>query len=100
MAKDGSEFATTGLEGRRSTVNTDVLWPEPEWAESQVLRIQTKLHQWATDDPERRFDDLYNLVCDPAFLVVAWERVRGNRGARSVSGHRKSRSAIIEIRVA
>jgi RNA-directed DNA polymerase len=45
--------------------------------------MQTKLHQWATDDPKRRFDDLYNLVYDPAFLVVAWERVRGNRGARS-----------------
>ena len=25
----------------------------------------------------------YNLVADPAFLVVAWDRVRGNRGARS-----------------
>src|SRR5258708_24460946 len=47
------------------------------------LSIQTKLHQWAIDDPNRRFDDIYNLVCDPAFLVIAWERVRGNRGARS-----------------
>jgi RNA-directed DNA polymerase len=64
-------------------VNTGVLWPEVEWAETQVLRIQTKLHQWATDDPGRRFDDLFNLVCDPAVLVVAWARVRGNRGKRS-----------------
>jgi len=64
-------------------VNTDVLWPELEWAEEQVLRIQTKLHQWATDDPGRRFDDLFNLVYDPAVLVVAWARVRGNRGKRS-----------------
>src|SRR6187549_1705065 len=24
-----------------------------------------------------------NLVCDPAFLMVAWVRVRGNKGARS-----------------
>ena len=61
-------------------MNTDVLWPELEWAEMQVLRIQTKLHQWATDDPDRRFDDLFNLVYDPAVLVVAWARVRGNRG--------------------
>jgi RNA-directed DNA polymerase len=64
-------------------VNIDVLWPEPEWAEMQVLRIQTKLHRWATDDPGRRFDDLFNLVYDPAVLVVAWARVRGNRGKRS-----------------
>ena len=58
-------------------------WPDSDAARARVLGMQTKLHQWATDDPERRFDDLYNLVYDPAFLVVAWERVRGNRGARS-----------------
>ena len=58
-------------------------WPDSDAARSRVLEMQTKLHQWATDDPKRRFDDLYNLVYDPAFLVVAWERVRGNRGARS-----------------
>jgi RNA-directed DNA polymerase len=64
-------------------VNTDAPWPDLDEAEWRVLKIQTKLHQWATDDPHRRFDDLYNLVADPAFLVVAWDRVRGNRGARS-----------------
>jgi len=52
-------------------------------SKARVLRIQTKLHQWATDDPNRRFDDLYNLVHDPAVLVDAWARVRSNRGARS-----------------
>ena len=52
-------------------------------AEHRVLEIQTKLHRWARDDPHRRFDDLYNLVVDPAFLLVAWCRVRGNRGART-----------------
>jgi RNA-directed DNA polymerase len=45
--------------------------------------MQTKLHQWAMADPGRRFDDLFNLVYDPAFLVVAWSRVRGNKGART-----------------
>jgi RNA-directed DNA polymerase len=64
-------------------VNTDAPWPDLFEAESRVLKIQTKLHQWATDDPHRRFDDLFNLVADPAFLVVAWDRVRGNRGSRS-----------------
>ncbi|MEJ7703493.1 MAG: reverse transcriptase domain-containing protein [Geodermatophilaceae bacterium] len=37
--------------------------------ERRVLKIQTKLHRWARDDPHRRFDDLFNLVADPAFLV-------------------------------
>jgi RNA-directed DNA polymerase len=64
-------------------VNTDELWPDLYEAESQVLRMQAKLHQWATDDPTRRFCDLYNLVADPCFLTVAWHRVRRNRGARS-----------------
>jgi RNA-directed DNA polymerase len=64
-------------------VNTDAPWPDADEAWWRVLRIQTKLHQWADGDPSRRFDDLYNLVCDPAVLVDAWHRVKGNRGARS-----------------
>jgi RNA-directed DNA polymerase len=51
--------------------------------EARVLEIQAKLHQWASNGPERRFDDLYNLVIDPIVLAVAWKRVRSNRGARS-----------------
>ena len=64
-------------------MNTDAPWPTADAAGRRVLKIQTKLHRWAIDDPDRRFDDLFNLVDDPAFLVVAWERVRGNRGART-----------------
>jgi RNA-directed DNA polymerase len=45
--------------------------------------MQAKLHQWAAGDPGRCFEDLFNLVADPAFLTVAWERVRSNRGART-----------------
>ena len=52
-------------------------------AERRVLEIQAKLHRWARDDAHRRFCDLFNLVADPAFLLVSWDRVRGNRGART-----------------
>ncbi|WP_029930834.1 group II intron reverse transcriptase/maturase [Nocardia otitidiscaviarum] len=52
-------------------------------AEFRVLRMQKKLHRWAVTDPGRRFDDLANLVYDPAFLLVAWTRVRNNKGART-----------------
>jgi RNA-directed DNA polymerase len=45
--------------------------------------MQAKLHRWAVSDPDRRFDDVGNLVYDPAFLVVAWSRVRVNKGART-----------------
>jgi RNA-directed DNA polymerase len=64
-------------------VNTDELEYALFKAERRVLEIQTKLHRWAGEDPARRFDDLYNLVCDPAFLLVGWIRVRRNKGART-----------------
>ncbi len=35
-------------------------------ARTRVREIQTKLHRWANDDAQRRFDDLLNLVADPA----------------------------------
>jgi RNA-directed DNA polymerase len=64
-------------------VNIGASWPSPSQATVRVSKIQTKLHRWARADGARRFDDLFNLVADPAFLVVAWTRVRGNSGARS-----------------
>ena len=64
-------------------MNTGEPWPGLDEALPRVLRMQAKLHLWAARDAGRRFDDLYNLVCDPAFLVVAWDRVRKNKGART-----------------
>jgi len=64
-------------------VNTGAPWPGLDEAEWRVRVMQTKLHQWAKADPGRRFDDLFNLVYDRAFLTVAWRRVRGNKGART-----------------
>ena len=48
-----------------------------------VAKMQAKLHRWAAADPGRRFDDLFNLVHDPATLRLAFDRVAGNLGARS-----------------
>ena len=59
--------------------------PSPEGPWSQVAGIQAKLHRWAAADPGRRFDDLFNLVCDPATLIVAFDRVAGNKGANTPS---------------
>jgi len=65
-------------------VNTGAAgWPSDARAFLAVRRMQAKLHCWAVTDRDRRFDDLYNLVCDPAFLTIAWERVAGNKGART-----------------
>ena len=65
-------------------MNTGVAWPiDSTEAWARVLRMQAKLHRWAVADPGRRFDDVFNLVYDPAFLAAAWDRVRTNTGART-----------------
>ena len=64
-------------------MNTGAPWPSLPEAQARVHAMQTKLHHWAISDPDRCFTDLANLVYDPAFLMVAWDRVRGNKGART-----------------
>lgn len=72
-------------------------WPDVSEAHVGVRSIQGKLHCWAGADGARRFDDLYNLVCDPQVLAVAWERVAGNTGART-AGVDRATVAWIESR--
>lgn len=64
-------------------LNGDALVQVPQGAWSRVSEMQAKLHRWAATDPGRRFDDLFNFVYDPATLIVAFDRVAGNRGART-----------------
>ena len=83
-----------------ASVNTGAVdWPGADRAWWAVRRMQTKLHCWAAEDSEedsgRRFDDLYNLVCDPAFLMVAWQRVAGNKGSRTAG---VDRATVAQIR--
>jgi hypothetical protein len=54
------------------------------WAERRVLEIQTKLHKWASDDPHRRFDDLFNLAAPRKRPVVSPVKPGGTR--REVPG--------------
>lgn len=58
-------------------------WPASGLAERRVLEHQLKLYRWASTDRERRFADVFNLIYDRATLVVAWDRVAGNRGAQT-----------------
>ena len=52
-------------------------------ANGRVLGWQTKLHRWAGQEGQKPFDDLFNLLCDRATLLVAWERVKRNRGSKT-----------------
>jgi RNA-directed DNA polymerase len=76
-------------------VNTGaVAWPDDFTAGVMVRRMQSKLHRWAGEDPSRCFGDLFNLVYDPAFLVHAWERVSGNKGAQTAGIDRATAARI------
>jgi retron-type reverse transcriptase len=64
-------------------VNTGASDQIPAGSWSRVSGMQARLHRWAAADPGRRFDDLFNLVHDPATLIVAFDRVAGNHGANT-----------------
>jgi RNA-directed DNA polymerase len=68
-------------------------------AEQRVLGWQTKLHRWAVQDEQARFGDLFNLICDSATLLVAWERVKRNRGSRTAGVDGQTRARIEQIGV-
>src|SRR5258708_1254395 len=83
MGKGGSVSAREGtVMPQDAPVNAGAAdWPGLPAAEDAVAGMQARLHLWAARDPGCRFGDLFNLVYDPAFLLVAWERVAANRGA-------------------
>jgi RNA-directed DNA polymerase len=70
-----------------------------EQAEERVLGWQAKLHRWAVEDEQKRFGDLFNLVCDPATLLVAWERVKRNRGSKTAGVDGDTRKRIEQVGV-
>ncbi len=72
---------------------------DPALAGERVLGWQTKLHRWAGQDELARFGDLFNLVCDPATLLVAWERVKRNRGSRTAGVDGQTRARVEQIGV-
>jgi len=68
-------------------------------AQERVLGWQTKLHRWADQDEQKRFGDLFNLLCDPATLLVAWERVKRNRGSRTAGVDGQTRKRVEQLGV-
>lgn len=54
-----------------------------ELTRGRVARTQVKYHRWAKTDRDARFGDLFNLVSHPHYLLVAWEHVARNKGART-----------------
>ena len=67
---------------REASVNSDARSPM-EIIGGRVAQTQVKYHRWAKTDRCVRFGDLFNLVHHPGFLLVAWEHVVHNKGART-----------------
>jgi RNA-directed DNA polymerase len=80
-------------------LNDSAPWPGPFEAERRVLDHQRKLHRWARAEPGRRFGDVFNLICDQATLLVAWEKVAGNQGARTAGVDGVTRFLIADAEV-
>jgi len=55
--------------------------------------MQRKLSQWATDDPTKRFVDLYSLLCNSDWLRVAAQATLANKGSETagIDGKTKTR---------
>ena len=48
-----------------------------------VLDMQRKLYRWSTADSEKRFADLFNLVCDRRMIAAAWKKLSQNQGSQT-----------------
>ncbi len=108
MGKCGSEIAREGaaMMSGESGADTPVVWPSVLVAEARVRKMQTKLHRWAVADHGFRFDDVFNFICDPATLVMAfeqthlprWHRFPHAQVSRSISAVQAPRAVQVEPR--
>lgn len=55
-------------------------------SQQKVQRLRERLHQSAKRSPQRRFHQLFDKVCSPWLLEVAWGRVKAKKGAPGPDG--------------
>ena len=86
MAKGGSGYRRQAGGGLTSgPVNTGF-----------ALDMQRKLYRWSAADPEKRFADLFNLVCDRRMIAAAWKRLSRNKGSQTPGTDRMTRRKVEE----
>jgi len=61
-----------------------------------ILNMQRKLYRWSAADPDKRFADLFNIVCDRRTLFHAWQRLARNRGSNTPGTDRVTRKKVEE----
>jgi RNA-directed DNA polymerase len=57
-----------------------------------VREMQRKLSLKAEKARDHVFGDLYSLLCQGDWLVMAWEKVKSNKGSRTAGVDRTTRS--------
>lgn len=48
-----------------------------------ILDMHRKLYRWSATTSEKRFADLFNVVCNRATLFFAWHRLARNKGSNT-----------------
>ncbi|WP_114910998.1 group II intron reverse transcriptase/maturase [Acidibrevibacterium fodinaquatile] len=61
-----------------------------------ILDMQRKLYRWSAADSEKKFADLFNIVCDRGTLAHAWQRLARNRGSNTPGTDRVTRKTVEE----
>ncbi|MBN9552914.1 MAG: group II intron reverse transcriptase/maturase, partial [Alphaproteobacteria bacterium] len=59
-----------------------------------ILDMQRKLYRWSAADPDKRFADLFNIVCDRGTLLHAWQRLARNKGSNTPGTDGVTRKAV------
>jgi group II intron reverse transcriptase/maturase len=61
-----------------------------------ILDMQRKLYRWSAATSDKRFADLFNIICDRGTLFHAWERLAQNRGSNTPGTDRVTRKKVEE----
>ncbi|SRR5712692_6380816 len=83
MAKGGSESCSAGTPYQEAVGEHRRTVAQPRRGGGTGTENPDQAAPVGNGNPSCQFDDLFNLVVDPAFLVVSWERVRANKGGRT-----------------
>ena len=75
-------------------MNTPAPLPASSWRRSGYWDGRPSCTAGQQRTSNKRFGDLFNLLCDPATLVVAWERVKHNRGSKTAGVDGETRKRI------
>lgn len=61
---------------------------------ASVEKIQKHVRDLAQENPERRFEKLYRVICDEQWLTEAWKLIRPNKGSNTAGTDGQTKSDV------